>query len=76
MSVSVEARPGEAPWLLSDESLWRKRSAQVGEDTGKAFDLERNKHHTQEILGNQNEFNCKSMELHMMLGYVLCKAVQ
>ena len=28
----------------------RKRSAQVGEDTGKAFDLERNKHHTQEIL--------------------------
>lgn len=54
----------------------RKRGAQVGEDTGKVFDLERNKHRTQEILRNQNEFNCKSMELHVTLGYVLCKVVQ
>lgn len=37
----------------------RRRGAQVGEDTGKASDLERNKHHSQEMLGNQNEFNCK-----------------
>lgn len=54
----------------------RRRGAQVGEDTGKASDLERNKHHSQEMLGNQNEFNCKSMELHMTLGYVLCRVVQ
>ena len=46
----------------------RKRGAQVmGKTQAKSFDLERNKHHMQETLGNHSEFNSKSMKLYMTL---------
>lgn len=48
-------------------------------DKGKAFQLEGNKPRKQETLGNQTEFNSKSVEFHVTLGHtntnVLCKVV-
>ena len=66
--------------LLAALSQGGRGAPRFGEDTGKAFDLEGNKHHTQETLGNQTELNFKSIELHVTLGHtntnVLCKVVR
>lgn len=61
-------------------SKGRREAPGSGKDTGKTLDLQRKKHHPQETLGNQTEFNSKFVELHVTPGHIetnaLCKLTQ
>lgn len=65
--------------IMGDLSQGGREAPWSEKDKGKAFSLEGDEHCIQETLGNQTEFNSKSVEFHVTLGHtntnVLCKVV-